>query len=334
MYGNCNYKHNWINTSTLLGVFGKEHESKKYWFKDLNKLEMMSFKKKKLITVLLTCHNRKMKTYSCLEALLNCELDDSFELKIYLVDDGSTDGTTEFIQGKFANLQIIQGSGNLFWAGGMRTAWKYADEHEKNTDYYLLLNDDTIVFKDTLKRLFSDLLYVGETKSIIVGPTQNPETKKISYGGHKILNWFLFKSEMVVPNDKFPQRCELGNANIMLVPKEVYKAIGPLSEKYTHGIADYDYTLMAFKNDIYTYVSSGFCGYCNYDHGVNWLTQKSNLKERIAYLYSPKGLSYKEYLQFIKRHIPYHLPIAITLMWAKTLFPIIWQLFKNKEYLK
>ncbi|WP_282179021.1 glycosyltransferase family 2 protein [Maribacter stanieri] len=294
----------------------------------------MPTKENKLITVLLTCHNRKLKTYSCLEALSNCTLEEGFDLNIFLVDDGSTDGTTEYLQGKFKNLQIIQGTGDLFWAGGMRAAWKFANEHEKNTDYYLLLNDDTIVFKDTITRLLSDLKSVENPKSIIVGPTLDPETKKISYGGHKLLNKLTFKSEMVVPTNEFPLQCELGNANIMLVPKEVYEEIDSLTENYTHGIADFDYTLKALKKGIKTYISSSYCGNCTNDHGVNWLPQDSNLKERIAYLYSPTGLSYKEYIQFIKVHFPFHLPQAFLLLWGKTLFPIIWQLFKNEDYLK
>ena len=284
----------------------------------------MPTKENKLITVLLTCHNRKLKTYSCLEALSNCTLEEGFDLNIFLVDDGSTDGTTEYLQGKFKNLQIIQGTGDLFWAGGMRAAWKFANEHEKNTDYFLLLNDDTIVFKDTITRLLSDLKSVEDPKSIIVGPTSDPDTKKISYGGHQLLNRLTFKSKMLIPNNEFPLQCELGNANIMLVPKE----------DYTHGIADFDYTLKALKKGIKTYISSSYCGYCTNDHGVNWLPQDSNLKERIAYLYSPTGLSYKEYIQFVKVHFPFHLPQAFLLLWGKTLFPIIWQLFKNEDYLK
>ncbi|SFR62128.1 glycosyltransferase family 2 protein [Maribacter stanieri] len=294
----------------------------------------MPTKENKLITVLLTCHNRKLKTYSCLEALFNCTLEEGFDLNIFLVDDGSTDGTTEYLQGKFKNLQIIQGTGDLFWAGGMRAAWKFANEHEKNTDYFLLLNDDTIIFKDTITRLLRDLKSVENSKSIIVGPTSDPDTKKISYGGHQLLNRLTFKSKMLIPNDEFPQKCELGNANIMLVPKEVYQEIGSLTESYTHGIADFDYTLKALKKGIKTYISSSYCGYCTNDHGVNWLPQDSNLKERIAYLYSPTGLSYKEYIQFVKVHFPFHLPQAFLLLWGKTLFPIIWQLFKNEDYLK
>tara|TARA_R110002096_G_scaffold171571_3_gene344742 strand:- start:241 stop:1125 length:885 start_codon:yes stop_codon:yes gene_type:complete len=294
----------------------------------------MPTKENKLITVLLTSHNRKLKTYSCLEALSNCTLEEGFDLNIFLVDDGSTDGTTEYLQGKFKNLQIIQGTGDLFWAGGMRAAWKFANEHEKNTDYFLLLNDDTIVFKDTITRLLRDLKSVENPKSIIVGPTSDPDTKKISYGGHQLLNRLTFKSKMLIPNNEFPLQCELGNANIMLVPKEVYEEIGSLTENYTHGIADFDYTLKALKKGIKTYISSSYCGYCTNDHGVNWLPQDSNLKERIAYLYSPTGLSYKEYIQFVKVHFPFHLPQAFLLLWGKTLFPIIWQLFKNEDYLK
>ncbi|MEP2281007.1 glycosyltransferase [Maribacter sp.] len=290
---------------------------------------MMPTNKKKIITVLLTCHNRKFKTYSCLQALSNCAVDDSYEIKIFLVDDGSTDGTSDYIKGKFNNLQIIQGTGSLFWAGGMRTAWKFASENENNTDYYLLLNDDTILFKDSIMTLFSDLKFVNEPKSILIGSTQNPETGMVSYGGHQLLNKLTFKSKMLVPNKKFPQKCELGNANIMLVPKEVYEEIGSLTESYTHGIADFDYTLKALSGGISSYISSSYCGHCVNDHGVNWLNQKSNLKDRIKYLYSPTGLSYKEYLQFIRVHFPLHLPQAFLFLWGKTLFPIIWQLFKK-----
>ena len=47
----------------------------------------------KTIAVLLTCHNRKVKTISCLKSLYEATLPKGFSLEIFLVDDGSVDGT-------------------------------------------------------------------------------------------------------------------------------------------------------------------------------------------------------------------------------------------------
>ena len=64
------------------------------------------------IAALLTCFNRKDKTITCLNSVLNiiptCH--------VYLVDDASTDGTSEAIKQNFPQVNIIQGNGNLFWS--------------------------------------------------------------------------------------------------------------------------------------------------------------------------------------------------------------------------
>lgn len=66
------------------------------------------------IAAILTCYNRKEKTFQCLASL--------FEIiptcKVYLVDDNSTDGTSTLIHQKFPQVYLIQGNGNLFWSRG------------------------------------------------------------------------------------------------------------------------------------------------------------------------------------------------------------------------
>ena len=42
------------------------------------------------LAVLMTCHNRRQKTLACLAALQRQELPPNIVLKVYLVDDGST----------------------------------------------------------------------------------------------------------------------------------------------------------------------------------------------------------------------------------------------------
>ena len=70
------------------------------------------------IAVLITCHNRKDTTLSCLGRLFSIRKD----IDVYCVDDNSTDGTADAIRENFPQVNLIRGDGNLFWCRGMRKA--------------------------------------------------------------------------------------------------------------------------------------------------------------------------------------------------------------------
>jgi len=282
------------------------------------------------LAILLTCHNRKVKTLACLKSIYGQEDITETHFEIYLVDDNSSDGTAETVRSEYPTVSLIKGNGNLFWAGGMRLAWREALNANKNFDYFLLLNDDTFLLKDALKNLFADLTVLNE-KCILIGSTQDENSGKFSYGGRLLKNGYNLSSKIVKPNDSSPQLCHLGNANIMLVPKTVVDSIGILSDDYTHAFADFGYTLKAKQAGIPSYICSYYCGYCTNDHGVNWKSADHSLSERIQFLYSNKGLSYKEYLIFIRKFFPFYLPQASLLLWVKTFFPFLWELKRKKE---
>lgn len=283
------------------------------------------------IAVLITCYNRKEKTLYCLNQL-SAYINQNFEncLEIYLVDDGSTDGTSLAIRNNFPFVKLIQGSGKLFWAGGMRLAWETATKFLKY-DYYLLLNDDTILFSNTIEILLSANKRNKAailTDGITIGTTIDEETGKVSYGGSLLNNKFSPKSKKVF-KENVDMICDLGNANIMLVPKEVVNKIGILSTHYTHGLADFDYTLRAKKVGFWVMVAPSICGYCKNDHGKRWKSAVFSLQERIKFLHNPKGLAYRQYMFLLKSHFPYYLPIAFTKLWIKTIFPFLYDRFKK-----
>ncbi|MBE0573823.1 glycosyltransferase family 2 protein [Candidatus Dojkabacteria bacterium] len=284
------------------------------------------------VAILITSHNRKGKTIACLESIKNLNYPLKILIDIFLVDDGSIDGTGEAVKAKFPQVKVIQGDGNLFWAGGMNRAWKEA--LKQKFDGFLLLNDDTILFPSALDEIIETHKEAQERykqEGIYIGTTQDPTTHKYTYGGHKIINKFNGKSTPVIPEKGKSKECDFANANIMFVSKSVVDTIGVLCERFTHAVADYDYTLRVSKKGIPVLVCPSYLGTCEDDHGNNWLSANTTLKERIKYLKSPKQLAYNEYLFYIKRHFPFYLPIAFIKLWGKTFFPSIWDKYKIKN---
>ncbi len=293
--------------------------------KQKNKVKHQNLKKRSLnmiyrLAILITSYNRKQKTLACLRTIFEQEDISDIQFSIYLVDDNSSDGTFEAIQSTYPTVNIFKGDGQLFWAGGMRVAWGEAVKENKFS-YYLLINDDVILFKDAFKKLFNDIKLITNN-AILVGSVMDQSTGETTYGGRRLKNNYNISSIMIIPDSKSPQPCDLGNANIMLVPAKVVERIGILSDGYTHGIADFDYTIKAKKAGIPSYISSFYNGFCVNDHDPSRLNT-TTLKQRIDHLYSVKGLSYKQYLQFIRNHFPFYLPQAWLFLWLKTIFPFL-----------
>jgi GT2 family glycosyltransferase len=277
------------------------------------------------IAVLLTCYNRKQKTERCLDSLLPVvgNIPDH-QFDIYLTDDDSEDGTEALVREKYPKIHLIKGKGNLFWAGGMRCAWETALHIEKNYDGFLLINDDVVLDASFWKKIEETMQYAKCTYSqqgIYVSSTKDEVTDRFTYGGHK-LRKKLFKHSFysIEPTDK-PQECQLTNANILYVAKNVVDAIGILDTLFTHSLADFDYSLTAWEKRIPVLVCSGYGGYCSNDHPENVLAPTFSLKERVNHLYNIKNLALKEYLYYLKKHFWWKAPYAFLILWGKALFP-------------
>lgn len=287
--------------------------------------------KSQQIAVLLTCYNRKAKTLACLASLYEAKLPSNCQLDVFLTDDSSTDGTGDAVKELYPQVTVLKGSGDLFWAGGMRLAWETA-MRRRSYDAYLLINDDVWLQHDFMENLMKTEEYslrkTGK-KGIYCGATVDGETGKVTYGGSRIkTNHVVMKSELLAPRE-IPQKCEITNANILWVSRQVVEKIGILNKRFTHGIADYDYSLQACKKNIPVYLAPNVCGTCSDDHGKNWRKADKPLKDRIAYLKSPGGLAYNEYLYYIRRNFPMFLPYSFVMLWMKTFFPFLWDKFKN-----
>jgi GT2 family glycosyltransferase len=250
------------------------------------------------IAVLLTCHNRKEKTLCCLRNLFACSLPENCELHVYLVDDGSTDGTAKGIKDNFPMVKVIQGDGNLFWNRGMNLAWKIAAK-EQDYDFYLWINDDTNLYSNALTELL-ETSQIKNNKSIICGSTCATNYKEhITYSGR---NYKDYRSIiLLIPNGEI-QECDSFNGNIALIPKYIFEKIGFNDAYFRHYFGDSDYGLRAKKNGLKIFISPNVLGECdNHDSWGAWANQE-RFYSRWKTLHSPKGPYPKEQLYFNMRH--------------------------------
>lgn len=283
----------------------------------------MNYKK---IAVLMTCYNRRNTTINCLNALFKQYLPDSTTIDVFLVDDGSIDGTAKEVQNRFPDVNILTGSGSLFWGGGMRLAWFEAAKHE--FDAFLWLNDDTILLPNAISDLISasiDIYNIESKDAIIVGSCFDSLSLEQTYGGRNDKD----NKSFVRPNG-FYQTCDLMNGNIVFVPLSVYNLIGNISQQFVHLGGDNDYGKRAIKAGFKVYVAPNFLGTCQaHEAKDKWSNPEVSLIERFKSLNSPKGQPPYEVYIYARRHKGILWPLDLIKLYFRVFFPGCYNKIKN-----
>lgn len=168
------------------------------------------------------------KTLRSLASLFSALPEAGLDVSVHLVDDGSTDGTGDAVRQAYPSVSVITGDGTLFWNRGMRTAWE--DALKKDADFYLWLNDDTMLHPFAVSHLLEACRQM-EHAAVICGSTCHPGTDEWTYGG-------TAGGKPVIPDGTL-RECELCHGNILWVPRRVVERIGILDGFYLHALGDY-----------------------------------------------------------------------------------------------
>lgn len=257
-----------------------------------------------MIAVIMACHNRSSKTIACLESLFRNNHQVGCSVEVFLMDDGSTDGTEQVVSENYPQVNIIKGNGSLYWNGGMRVA--FAAAMEQNFDYYLWLNDDTLLYPAAIETLIAtafDLQIKYGNDAIVVGSTQDENDGRLTYGGlirpHK---WKSMTFNLINPCDE-PVECEAMNGNCVLVPHSIAQVVGNLEPRFAHGMGDFDYGLRARKFGFKIWVAPGFVGTCGRNKIAGTFRDRT-LPRRIRWvkMMLPNGLPPSSWLLFTFRH--------------------------------
>lgn len=217
-----------------------------------------------MIYVIIPVHNRRKLTQRCLQCLQEQTYKD---IKTILIDDGSSDGTSEMVRTNFPSVKVINGDGNLWWAEAVNVGVRYAlEDSSSDRDMILTLNDDTefnTVYIQSLIDVYEQFnpCLVG---SVCVDINS---LDKLEYAGSRLeLNWAKWHNSATLFNNSYKKLLSM-NPKIIdsdslpgrgtLIPISIFKQVGLYdSVRFRQYMADIEFSVRCNKIGLPLYVST------------------------------------------------------------------------------
>ncbi len=199
----------------------------------------MPLKKVEIVTPVF---NRRDDTLQCLQSISRANTT-GLEIHVIVVDDGSTDGTSDAIRKRFPDVEIVVGNGDLWYTAGTNRGISAA--LQRNPDYILAINNDSIFDENCIlnmvecaekysRSVVGALLLNWATPHRIFQVSPRWETWK---GGWR--HWY-HQTVWTVPQQ--PWEVELIVGNCVLYPAQAIKETGLMDEKRLPQFGDAEYT--------------------------------------------------------------------------------------------
>ncbi len=271
-----------------------------------------------MIYIVTPVFNRKAFTKNYLEALAQQTVKD---FKVVIVDDGSTDGTSEMIEEFFPEVILLKEEGDLWWAEATNVAVKYALEH--GAEYIMTLNDDTLPESDFMEKMIywsmrepSALLGalaidIDSEKPIASGWSHSWKTTKL-----------ISLIDILKPNEfNGLQKVNVFPGRGLLIPSKVFEEIGFYDSKnFPQTVADIDFAYRA--------ENAGYKIYCNCDAKIKIFPNESaatyyrknkSLKNYFIHLFGLKGAgNLKRFTILVFKNCPKrYLPKYLFVGWSR-----------------
>ncbi len=249
-----------------------------------------------MIHIVIPVHNRWPETRGCLTSLLEQTFTD---FAVYVVDDGSTDGTAQSIAGEFPAVRVIPGSGDLWWTGAMhRGVESVLESGVGEHDFIMSLNNDVVLPPQTLSRLHG---FVTSHPGSIVNALSldSVDRDTVITSGSRMLSWFLnislhpFHGRSYASIEKRPVEVDMLTGRSTLYPAAVFKQIGNFdSDRFPHYAGDVEFTIRARRKGWRLFLAPAAVIYVNQrTTGLHPLGMKLTAAQMIESLFSIKSSS-------------------------------------------
>ena len=258
------------------------------------------------IYIIIPVYNRLEATRECLESLGRQTYR---HFKTVLVDDGSTDGTSDYVKENYPDVSILNGDGNLWWAGATNLGVRYSLALCQNDDYVLTLNNDTVLPPGYLEAMIS--LAKQAPDALIGSIARDHDRSDVCIDEGISIDWLSAKYNKIKnmqgnrPASFYTVSALPGRGT--LIPVAVFRQIGVYDDtNFPHYAADYDFSLRASKfgydlllhPDCFLYSKTNLTGISNIHNKISfaaWVKSFNSLK-------SPNNLTIR--FRFGFRHAP------------------------------
>ena len=191
------------------------------------------------VSIIILNWNGISDTLECLESVTALEYP---EVQVIVVDNGSTDGSPSCIRQRYPSVTLLETGKNLGFTGGNNLGMRRA--LEMGTDYLWLLNNDTVVERDTLKKMVDVVQRSPEVwlASPIIFFHDAPD--QVQFSGSYI-DWKKNRIVKLEDEESFPA----SGADVslwgtaLLIKRAAVDSVGYLNDKYFAYHEDEDYCM-------------------------------------------------------------------------------------------
>lgn len=195
------------------------------------------------IAVVLVNYNGNGILQECIESLVNRTKQ---RIEVVVVDNGSRDGSMEFIENNYPYIHTIYMNQNIGWGAGCNIGMKVS--FENGAAYVLLLNTDTEIEEGMIEEL---LKYCDGNTVSIPRIYRNKEDKENSlwYSGGEInfaaaiINQRLYRYDSADDSCNLPRKVEFATGCCMMISKETWQRAGGFDESFFLYYEDVDYCM-------------------------------------------------------------------------------------------
>ena len=236
-----------------------------------------------------------------------------------LVDRKSTDETAVAISGHCQDVQIVAGTGDLFWAGGMRFGWKQAVSG-KTFDYRFVYSDDGR-FEPAAVAGLLEAAALQSGPHVVVGSFLDADREKTDCGGRRRSSrWHPLKSAQIVEPNGEVQEADTLKMNGALISRSALDTVGFLSDFFLHSGADFEYGLELRRAGGRVLVAPRHIGRCDMNSASEQLPENEvSLRDGLRKLSDSKREPFRQRLPYYRWHGGWLWPV-----WWVAPYLIIW----------